>query len=567
MNKTVNINIGGLFFHIDEDAYQKLSKYFEAIKRSLSNSSGKEEVMKDIEMRVAEIFTERQISDKHVINSFDVDDVIAVMGQPEDYRIDDDAAQAAASYNYIHTGRKKLYRDEDHKLVGGVCSGLGHYFGIDSVWLRLFFLLLFFGFGTGVIAYIVLWIAMPKAVTTAEKLEMTGKPVNISEIEKKVKEEFEKVSGKIKNADYDALGNRVKNGAETFGSKLGGVFQTIFEAFAKVVGVFMLIFSSMALFGIVIVSGVAVFSSSLPQNTLINHIRTPLGLETPLWIQGILFLLTFGIPFFFLFILGLKLVVTNYKSIGNVAKYTLISVWSIALSLLITIGIKEFTQISSEGKVVKKELLSITPNDTLRISFKNNDFYGRNKDNQIDFKLTQDESNKDVIYSNNISFKVLPTSEAVPYLQIEKIALGKSMQEARMRADKIKYGYKIEGNKLILDNYLLSEVASKFRNQKIELYLYLPKGIQFQTEESVQEFDESENDYFNMHYTSENYIYKVMDAKVKCTNCPSNENDHDDVEVLTEDVSELEGDSVKTVTVQVKDGKKIIKTVTKTQTF
>ena len=80
MNKTVNINIGGLFFHIDEDAYQKLSKYFDAIKRSLSNSSGKDEIMKDIEMRVAELFTERQKSDKHVINTRDVEEVVVVMG-------------------------------------------------------------------------------------------------------------------------------------------------------------------------------------------------------------------------------------------------------------------------------------------------------------------------------------------------------------------------------------------------------------------------------------------------------------------------------------------------------
>ena len=101
MNKTVNINIGGLFFHIDEDAYQKLSRYFDAIKRSLSNSSGKDEIMKDIEMRVAELFTERQKSDKHVINNVDVDQVVAVMGQPEDYRIDDDAEASKNEPFYV----------------------------------------------------------------------------------------------------------------------------------------------------------------------------------------------------------------------------------------------------------------------------------------------------------------------------------------------------------------------------------------------------------------------------------------------------------------------------------
>ena len=565
MNKTVNINIGGLFFHIDEDAYQKLSRYFDAIKRSLSNSSGKEEIMKDIEMRVAELFTERQKSDKHVINNTDVDEVVTVMGQPEDYRIDDDT-EPVQPFNYATTRRKKLYRDEDRGMIGGVCKGLGHYFGIDSVWIRLLFLILFFGFGTGLIAYLVLWIAMPKAVTTSEKLEMTGEPVTISNIEKKVRAEFDNVSDKIKNANYDELGNRVKNGAESVGNKLGGVFTSVFEAFAKAIGVILIILSSASLFGICITSIVAIFSSSLPQNTLINHFRTPLGLETPLWIQGILFLLTLGIPFFFLLILGLKLVVTNYKSIGTIAKYTLLALWIIAIGILIYLGINEFTQISSEAKDVKKETINITPTDTLHISFKNNDFYDKDVNDRTDFRLTQDETNHEVIYSNNVYLKVMHTTEKLPFIQVEKLAFGKSADEAKKSAEKIKYSYKIEGNQLILDNYLLSEVASKFRNQKVELFLYLPVGTLFKADTSIEDYDNSDNDYFNMHYSSGDYTYKVGETKIKCLDCPVNENDHDDIDIQSENINEVQGDSVKTVTVKV-NGREIIRTETKTKTY
>ena len=556
MNKTVNINIGGLFFHIDEDAYQKLSKYFDAIKRSLSNSSGKEEIMKDIEMRVAELFTERQKSDKHVINTKDVDEVVAIMGQPEDYRIDVDT-EPAQSLNYVTTGRKKLYRDEDRGMIGGVCKGLGHYFGIDSVWIRLLFLILFFGFGTGLIAYLVLWIAMPKAVTTSEKLEMTGEPVTISSIEKKVRSEFDNVSDKIKNANYDELGNRVKNGAESVGNKLGGIFTSVFEAFAKAIGMLIIIFSSLTLFGVFVMSIVAIFSSSLPQNTLINHFRTPLGLETPLWIQGILFLLTFGIPFFFLLILGLKLVVTNYKSIGTIAKYTLLAVWIIAVGILISLGINEFTQISSEAKDVKKEVINIAPTDTLHVSFKNNDFYDKGVNNRTDFRLTQDEANHEVIYSNNVSIKIMKTDEALPYLQIEKLAYGKTADEAKKRAEKIKYSYKIVGNQLILDDYLLSEVASKFRNQNVELFLYLPKETLFKVDESVQDFDESNNNFFNLHFSSKDYVYKVSDSQIKCLNCPINENDYNDLDPNGEN-------SIKTFKI---NGKEIYRVETTSKTY
>ena len=151
MNKTVNINLGGMFFHIDEDAYQKLTRYFDAIKRSLSKSSGQEEIIKDIEMRVSELLTEKQKTEKHVVTIREVDEVITVMGQPEDYIIEEDGPSNNTSTNDFSAPRatKKLYRDKENGLVGGVATGLGHYFGIDAVWLKIMFLVFVFaGFGT-----------------------------------------------------------------------------------------------------------------------------------------------------------------------------------------------------------------------------------------------------------------------------------------------------------------------------------------------------------------------------------------------------------------------------------
>ena len=235
MNKTVNINLGGMFFHIEEDAYQKLSNYINAIKRSLTNSSGQDEIIKDIELRVSELLTEKQKTEKHVVTIKEVDEVIAVMGQPEDYRIEDNDTEKTEP-NFKTTSfstTRKLYRDKENEMIGGVLAGLSYYIGIDKVWLRIFFLILFFAWGTGVLAYIILWIVMPEAKTTAEKLEMTGEPVTISNIEKKVREEFENVSDKIKNADYDEMGNRVKTGAEKIGNSFGDFIISIFKVFSK----------------------------------------------------------------------------------------------------------------------------------------------------------------------------------------------------------------------------------------------------------------------------------------------------------------------------------------------
>ena len=559
MNKTVNINIGGLVFHIDEDAYQKLTRYFEAIKRSLSNSSGRDEIMKDIEMRVAELLAEKQKSEKHAVNIKDVDEVIVVMGQPEDYRLDDEGEETTQE-SFTYTKSKKLYRDKDRGTIAGVCTGLGHYFGIDAVWIKILFLILFFGFGTGLLAYIILWIAMPKAVTTSEKLEMTGEPVTISNIEKKVREEFEYVSNKFKNTDYDKMGRDAKHNATRVADGIGDVFISIFKVFAKILGSIIVVFSSLLLLCVCLASIFMIFSSSMPENFILNHINTPIGLETPIWLQGILFLLGAGIPLFFFLILGLKLLVTNLKPMSNIIKFTLLGIWIIAVGVLISLGINEATQIAYDGKDVKKQTLNIAPTDTLLIKFKNNDFYSKDMYHNTDFKLTQDENDKDVIYSNNVSIEILPTDEALPYLQIERLAVGKSASEAKNRAEKIKYNFKIEGKELILDNYLITESVNKFRGQEVELYLYLPKGTLFKTDETVQDYDNSDNDFFNMHYSSDQYTYKVGEKQVKCLDCPADENDYNDIED-NEGININADDSTKTVTVKV-GNKTIIETKT-----
>ena len=562
MNKTVNINIGGLFFNIDENAFQKLSRYFDAIKRSLSNSSGHEEIMKDIEMRVAELLQERQLSDKHVVNLQDVDAVISVMGQPEDYRIDEEGESNKSSFSNTNTKSRKLYRDKEDSQIAGVCAGLSHYFGIDKSWVRIGLLVLISFWGTGIWVYLILWIIIPEAITTSEKLEMKGSPVTISNIEKKVREEFESVSNKFKNGDYDELGNKIKNGAERVGTNIGDVIISIFKVFAKVLGGLIILVAAISLIGICISSIIAIFSSFLPSNVVFNYIRTPFSLETPLWVQGVLFILAFGIPFFFLLILGLKLLVTNLKSIGNVAKYTLLALWLIALGILVFLGINEVSQTAFEGKTVEKQSINIKPTDTLFLKFKNNDFYDQETDGSIDFKIKQDESGKTVVYSNNVFIQIKKTDEKLPYFIIEKNAEGKSMLDAKQKAEKMKFGYKIEGNKLTFDNYFLTDLFNRFqnRNQQVEIYLYLPNGILFQPDGTVENYDNSDNDYFNLHFSGDNYVYKVGKNQVKCTNCPADEDEYGDVEGIEK--NDMKSDSTSTLILN-KDNIIIKKSTTK----
>jgi phage shock protein PspC (stress-responsive transcriptional regulator) len=525
MNKTVNINLGGMFFHIDEDAYLKLTRYFDAIKRSLSKSSGQEEIIKDIEMRVAELLTENQKTDKQVVGLKEVDQVIAVMGQPEDYIIEEDNHNSQSYGGAAPRRTKKLYRDTEKGMVSGVSAGLGHYFGIDAVWIRLIFILLVWGAGTGVLAYIILWIVVPAAVTTSEKLEMTGEPVNISNIEKKVREEFENVSDKFKNVDYDKYGNQIKTGAGKIGSSFGDFIMTIFKIFAKFLGV-ILIMTGLATLMALFIGMFTLGSSSFIDFPWQGFIEAGNFTDYPIWAFGLLMFFAVGIPFFFLTVLGFKLLAPNMKSIGNIAKYTLLALWLISVALAISIGVKQASAFAADGRVIRKENIMLLPTDTLHIKFKHNDYYAKNIDDRDGFKIAQDPAGNEVLYSNDVSLRIEKTDEKLPYIQIEKEAKGESLSEARQRAEQIKYSYKIEGNQLILDNYLITNLKNKFRDQEIEITLYLPKGTLLKPDDSMKNYDRTDEDYFLWNPNSSNEIYRVEDNKVRCLNCTADESDY-----------------------------------------
>ncbi len=556
MNKTVNINLGGMFFHIDEDAYLKLTRYFDAIKRSLNSSSGQDEIIKDIEMRVSELLTEKQKSEKHVVGLKDVDEVIAVMGQPEDYIIEDEEKPNQSFNEYGARKHKKLYRDKEKGMIGGVATGLGHYFGIDAVWIKIIFLVFVFaGFGTGILAYFVLWIVTPEAVTTSEKLEMTGEPVTISNIEKKVREEIESLSDKFKSADYDKMGNQVKSGAERISSSFGDFVITIFKIFAKFLGVILI------MSGITVLIGLLIGVFTLGTNIFIdfpwqNFVEAGNFTEYPIWSFGLLMFFAIGIPFFFLTLLGFKLLSPNLKSIGNITKYTLLAIWIIAVAIVISIGIKQATEISYDGKTVEKKAININQKDTLYVKFRYNDYFAKDLNHHSEFEFVQDSANNQLIYSNDVRLHVLHTDEANPYLQIERSARGNSFANARQRAEKINYNIQVNGNHLILDNYFLTDVKNKFRGQEVDVYLYLPEGQLFKPDTSVQDYDDSENDFFNLHFSGD-YNYKVEGSKIKCLNCPAEENDHDDVDTDNDDNNTIDNDTVKEVSIKI-NGKEVL---------
>jgi phage shock protein PspC (stress-responsive transcriptional regulator) len=195
MKKTITINLGGSIFSIDEDAYDLLRNYLNRIESHFSDGGERADIMADIEGRIAELFSLSDNQNVRAITIYDVEKVIEIMGQPED--IADSAEVTEEPYSRTKSG-KRIYRDVDRRILGGVCSGMAAYLAINVIWVRILFVILGLAFFSGILIYILLWIVIPPARTIAQKLEMKGEPVNISNIGKAVKDEFDNVRKNLK---------------------------------------------------------------------------------------------------------------------------------------------------------------------------------------------------------------------------------------------------------------------------------------------------------------------------------------------------------------------------------
>jgi len=190
MKITVSINLGGWSFNIDEDAYAELKRYMKNLEIHFAGEESSSEILSDIESRMSEIFRARLTTYKQVITIDDVRHAISVLGTPEDISNEDNPS---ASDKFSSPHYHRMYRDPDHRIIGGVCAGMGAYWNVEPWIVRIIFLILAMMGGLGILIYLVLYIVLPEARTTAQKIEMKGAPVNIHNITEAVKNEFNNV--------------------------------------------------------------------------------------------------------------------------------------------------------------------------------------------------------------------------------------------------------------------------------------------------------------------------------------------------------------------------------------
>ena len=551
MNKTVNINLGGIFFHIDEVAYQKLKRYIDAIRRSLSDDpKGRDEIISDIELRIGELLSERVKDVRQVVSESDIEEVITVMGQPEDYLVDEElfTEETKRSYSGSSSRRKaagkKLFRDGDDKFLGGVSSGIAYYFDVDVIWIRIAWLVATFGLGFGPILYIILWILLPEAKTTADKLQMEGEPVNISNIEKRVRSEFEDASARVKDAVSDVSGkvkegmgnvsdslkkkrvssSGAKSGIQELIDVIGSIIITFFKIIGKFIGIIIVITSVVALIGLIITLFTAGAVGFMGVDTIFNEglqVMNPTGIST--WIISLIALVLIGIPFLMLFFLGLFIISSKSKAMSRTGKFVLLGIWIIALLASIYIGLRQGAEFARQGTVTETTAIYLEQIDTLtiRMSDENNFASGETMRRKFGFRYIFDENDNEKFFYTNVRFDVKVSDSTETYIKVRKKAQGRSRDLAKENASIIDYDFKMQDDKLMLNEYFLTDTKFPFRDQELLVTIYIPIDKVVYFDESTRAFIKynirTTNDMHSRDLSEQQFI--MTEDGLKCLDC------------------------------------------------
>ena len=623
MKKVININFQGRVIPIEETAYDILKQYVESLRRYFANEDGRDEIINDIESRIAELFSERLKKGATCITDDDVQAVIASMGRPEDFEAEaasiggTESAQQSSSASQQHShsqqsqtgpsygaGRGRLVRNADDKIIAGVCSGLANYFRIDPVIMRIVFVILFFTGGSGFlvylilwvavpsqsiqsnitkrlyrssddkviagvcgglaayfnistwvprlifalpliigllsgsfnwfwddmdfwigprvvtgslsstlfVSYIVLWIALPVAVTAAEKLEMRGERVDLNSIRDTVKGDLESFKSKAQN-----WGNEVKQSAQQMGEKAkqfgqservktftteasatarsaGGGLAHIIGVLFKAFFLFIVGIIAMALFGVLM----AFLFGGAPLMSLKEFFLDGFWQNSLAWLTLLLF---FGIPIVAL-ITWLIRRIMGVRSKNHYLGYVFGTLWFIGIASAAMLTGSLFRSFKSRSFVEESVPLIQPANGKMYIDvasnninyrYYGNDWFEWDGDGDGDWPLFG--ANMDSIMLNTVRVDVVKSNDNNFHLTKVKFSRANDQVVARSLAEKISFQTTQTDSILLLPKGFAVSKTEKFRNQQVLMMLQVPVGKKFFLDKSISRYN-----WFNVRY-------------------------------------------------------------------
>lgn len=469
MNKTVNINLAGRFFHIDEAAYRTLEAYLKKLKKAFERTEGGTEIIEDIEARMAELFEERKAHSQAVISEKDVEAVIEILGEPTDF-------EETTEETIPPTPKRRLFRDPDNRYIGGVAAGLGHYFGFEIFWTRLIWLILFlFSGGTFLVLYLIFWVLLPTAKTTAEKLQMKGEPVNISTIEKKIKAEFDEVSQKVKDVDLkqgtDELKKKSKKAVDGLGNTLKGLLKLI----VMIIGVVMIFVSVNIILGLLVgLVGCLLLGWTFGPFLMIeSFLSSPLPLGLLIFLGFLIAL----IPVLFIMTLGFKLLRPQKNIVKPLFIWTGLVLWITSILTVSGVGFLQVRNNRVKSTITENSTIELPISDTLHIStFNNRKDYERIVDWGEPMELYVSAEGNNFFLSDDWRLVIQPATDKSTRLENKLQARGKNREHAQNNAKDMIFNPTITDNSIQFPSHWARKQNAKFHNRELKSYLQLPVG-------------------------------------------------------------------------------------------
>lgn len=491
MKKTIKINLSGFIFNLDDDAYDRLNVYLETIINHFRDREGGKEIVDDIETRIAEIFQEMTGDKKQVVTLEDINEVIRIMGEPEELINGDDYEEEKEKVYYTTRERKRLYRDPDNAVFGGVCGGLGAYMNIDPVIIRVLFVVFTLATGLFGLLYIILWIAVPKAETAAQKLEMRGERVTISNIEKTIKEEYKNVKKNFTRARESKEFQKTRNVLDEIFHVLGKIIVVSIKIVLIIIGFGLIIGAISALMGI---TGVFFFGHDLLDADFLTPGYLSLQdflsffLEPPtasLFIFSLL--LAISIPLIAL-IYGIIKLTFRFRANDRVLGLIALVLWILSVVFISFVAINEGMNYRQSSRFSSDRDLEGFTGDTLVILINQPEVAEENFSAWI-FSYQDEQPFFADIDQGKIYAKIeldIEESRGGKYkLQLENRAWGRSYADAREAAGRIDYHWSLEGNKLLLDPYFTQDRSSVHR-QEVDVTVLVPQGKYIQLDEQTR---------------------------------------------------------------------------------
>jgi len=477
MKKVVKVSIGSLAFTVEEDGFLLIKGYLNEIEDHYESNENGREIVEGIEERMAELFLEKCPAGSVVTTSV-INEVIAILGRPS--AIDEEQGDVRSTSSGARYTRvpKKLYRNSDNKILGGVCSGLAAYSSLDVSLVRILFVILLIGFsffgmihiGGGsfmVIAYLVMWIVIPEARTVEQRCAMFGEPMDFSYINQKMGREIKKAGRGIKRAAHENSGLL---------SSFGRVLSIIVSVLLIIIAV-----SGIATLSFLLL-GVEIFKGVIPIE-LIDYIY--LGVQNPIYLK-IAILSFLMLPLLGMLYGGIQLLF-GFKTSRVKPGLIIFLLWIVSLLAMIFFSIKStrpyWNEAKSTGEIVLNQEI-----DTIYVRF-----VAKNSMPQERVIINADYSDFFVSWLDNdkniVAFPELRIVRQSPKdqrtLKYKTYALAYSYSDALMKAKKAVPAIQIEDSVITISPLYYSKI-DKWDGISQAVTLYIPENVVIMVKEPIE---------------------------------------------------------------------------------